>query len=133
MKKLLAFLFFLFLLLIAYWADTGTMPTFLKAIYDFPNADKLGHFVLYGFLAYLLTVAMPFQHVKILRWIIPLGVVLAASFATLEEISQLFFVNRTASLVDPVTGYAGIFSATLFVPCLRGACISDFGSSDVES
>ena len=127
MKKLLALFFFLFILLVAYWANTNSMPEFLKAATEFPYSYKLGHFVLYGILAYLLTVAMPFRRVTVLRWSIPLGVVLAAAFATLEEISQLFFITRSASFIDLFSGYSGIMAALIFIPCLRGACITNTG------
>jgi len=123
MKKLLAFAFFWFLLLVAYWADTDSMPKIISAMIEIPYGDKIGHFVLYGILAYLLTVAMPFRRVKILRWSLPLGLVLAAGFASLEEASQLFFVNRTASLVDLFSGYSGILAAVFLIPCMRRACV----------
>lgn len=122
MKKLLAAAFFLFLLLVAYWADTDSMPKILGAMLEIPYGDKIGHFVLYGILAYLLTVAMPFRRVKILRWNLPLGLVLAAGFASLEEISQLFFANRTASFIDLFSGYSGILAAVILIPCMRRAC-----------
>ncbi len=123
MKKLLAVAFFLFLLVVAYWADTDSMPKVLGAMTEFPYGDKIGHFVLYGILAYLLTVAMPFRRVNILRWSLPLGLVLAAGFATLEEVSQLFFAARTASLTDLFSGYSGIVAAVVLIPCMRGTCV----------
>lgn len=132
MKKLLAVAFFLFLLLVACWADTDSMPKFLSAMTEFPYGDKIGHFVLYGILAYLLTIAMPFRRVKILHWSIPLGLVLAAGFATLEEVSQLFFIARTASWKDLASGLAGIAAATVFIPCLRGACLPISTPSDFQ-
>jgi len=125
MKKLIAMLFFLFMLLVAYWANTNRMPELLKVAMEFPYSDKLGHFILYGILAYLLTVAMPFRWVKILRWNFPLGAVLAVVFATLEEISQLFFVTRSASFVDLFSGYSGIMAAMICIPCLRNAYITN--------
>jgi VanZ family protein len=131
MKKFFAITFFLFLLLVAYWADTDSMPKILSALTEFPYGDKIGHFILYGILAYLLTVAMPFRRVKILRWSLPLGLVLAAGFASLEEISQLFFVNRTASFVDLFSGYIGIAAAAVIIPCLRGACLPVSEPSDL--
>ena len=132
MKKLLAISFFCFLLLVAYWADTDSMPKIISAIVEIPYGDKIGHFVLYGILAYLLTVAMPFRRVEILRWSLPLGLVLAAGFATLEEITQIFFAARTASWKDLVSGYAGIAAATVFIPCLRGACLPISAPSDLQ-
>lgn len=114
MKKLIAFLFVLFILVIAYWADTDSMPEVIKALIRFPNGDRLGHFVLYGLLAFLLAWAFP-KRSWLLRqrgWF-PVGSLVAVVGAALEEISQLFFVNRTADLVDLGCGLLGILFATL--------------------
>ena len=121
MKKLLAVGFFLFLLMVAYWADTGTMPGWIVAITRFPNSDRVGHLVLYATLAYLLTVAFPFRRVKLWRWSIPLGVVIAIAFASLEEFSQLFIPGRTADFIDLGAGYLGIYLST-WIPCMRSGC-----------
>lgn len=121
MRKVLALAFFALLLLIAYWADTGSMPDALKVIYNFPNGDRLGHFVLYGVLAYLLTLAFPFRRYQVGGWMVPLGVLLALGLSTLEEASQLFIATRTPDLVDLAAGYLGIFASTR-IPCMGAAC-----------
>ncbi len=114
MKKLLAFVYIAFLLAIAYWADTGSMPEVLKVIYRFPNGDRVAHFILYGLLAFLLNWAFPVRGLRLFgRWRIPIGSLVALAGAILEEISQLFFVNRTADLVDLGCGMLGILVATL--------------------
>lgn len=121
MRKVLALAFFAFLMGVAYWANTGSMPALLKAIYAFPNGDRIGHFVLYGLLAYLLTAAFPFWRCKALGWMVPGGALLALGLATLEEASQLFMAARTPDLVDLAAGYLGIFASTL-IPCMGAAC-----------
>lgn len=113
MRKLGALAFFIFLLAVAYWADSGTMPAPLKFVSAFPNGDRLGHFVLYGILAYLVSAAFPSRWVRVRAWRLPLGAVLAACLATLEEISQIFIPARTPDLVDLAAGYLGILVATL--------------------
>ncbi len=120
MRKILALVFFAFLLLIAYWADTGRMPAVLKALYAYPNGDRLGHFILYGLLAYLLVFAFPFAQVRVGRWVMPLGIVLALGVATLEEASQLLIISRTPDLVDLAAGYLGIYAST-WIPCAGAA------------
>lgn len=122
MRKGLALFFFIFLLFVAYWADTGTMPDILKTAYAFPNGDRLGHVVLYGMLAYLLTVAFPYRRVRVGAWSFSLGVVLALGMATLEEFSQLFIVTRTPDLIDLIAGYLGIYLST-WIPCMGGVCV----------
>jgi VanZ family protein len=113
LKKVAALAFFLFLLTVAYWADSGTMPHLLKLVYAFPNGDRLGHFVLYGILAYLVSAAFPTRRVRIGTWHLPLGVVIALALATVEEFSQIFIPTRTADPIDLAAGYLGIFVAAL--------------------
>jgi VanZ family protein len=109
-KRLAALAFFIFLLAVAYWADSGTMPAPLKFVSAFPNGDRLGHFVLYGILAYLVSAAFPS------RWVRSAAAASARRpaglLATLEEISQIFIPARTPDLVDLAAGYLGILVAT---------------------
>jgi VanZ family protein len=133
-RKLLALAFFVFLLAVAYWADSGTMPAPLKFVSAFPNGDRVGHFVLYGILAYLVSAAFPSRWVRVGAWRLPLGAVLAAAMATLEELSQIFIPARTPDLVDSAAGYLGIFVSTLifkrqFAPKSPGTAE---GTSDVD-
>jgi polysaccharide biosynthesis protein VpsQ len=112
LRKLFALLFLLFLILVAYWADSATMPSLLKAIYRFPNGDRVGHVVLYGILAFLLNLALSGRRLTLGRISLPLGSFLAAGFAVLEELSQFFFPARTPDLVDLTCGWLGIALAT---------------------
>lgn len=121
MRKILALSFFIFLLFVAYWADTGTMPQFLRVVSAFPNGDRVGHIVLYGALAYLVSYAFPFKRVRFWRWNVRLGVVVAVAFAVLEEFSQLFIPERTADLVDLAAGMLGIYLST-WIPCMGDGC-----------
>ena len=89
------------------------MPDLFKAIYIFPNGDRVGHAVLYGLLTFLLKNAWPEKKVQVGRWVIPLGTALALIGATLEELSQFFFPNRTPDIIDLSCGFAGILIATV--------------------
>lgn len=89
------------------------MPEVLKLIYRFPNGDRVAHFILYGLLAFLLNWAFPRHGLRIRKWWIPLGSLVALAGAILEEGSQLIFVNRTADLVDLGCGFLGILFVTL--------------------
>lgn len=112
MRKLPVLLFVIFLLMVAYWADSATMPSLLKAVYRFPNGDRLGHVVLYGILALLLNLALPGRRIHVGPVSLPLGSFLAAAFALLEELSQFFFPVRTPDLVDLTCGWLGIALGT---------------------
>lgn len=121
MKKFLPLAFLAFMGLVIVWADTNTMPAFLRRMYVFPFGDKVGHFVIYAIFAYLLTWAMPFRRLKLGLFSLPLGIVIAVAFATLEEASQLFVARRTPDLLDLLMGYLGIYAST-WIPCMRGHC-----------
>ena len=125
MKKFLLLAFLAFMMLGIFWANTNTMPDFLdRILYGLPLGDKIGHFIIYGILAYLLTWAMPFRRISIGRFSLPLGLVLAIGFATLEEFSQLFVERRTPGWLDLFSGYLGVYAST-WIPCMRDNCKQD--------
>ncbi len=97
----LALLALLSLFLIVRAADAGQMPAFISRLYNFNNGDKLGHFLLMGTVAFLVTLAMPG------RWRVR-GLFILAGLLTLEEFSQLFFQTRTFSLLDLACSLAGV-------------------------
>jgi hypothetical protein len=49
--KWLALVFSVFILAVIVGADMGTLLHAIRALYDFPNGDKVGHFVLFGLLS----------------------------------------------------------------------------------
>jgi VanZ family protein len=105
--KILALLFFIFILIIIVGADNGTLSTVLHGIYDFPGADKIGHVGLYGVMSFLLARAFP-QPFKLRRISIPVSVIALLIFATVEEYTQQFFSTRTADLIDLTCSFLGI-------------------------
>ena len=106
MKKL-TILFAAFLLVIIILADTGSLG-FLAFLYNFPYGDKAGHFILYGILSFLLnlTFLRSRPHSTSKRVAVSVTLILALAIG-LEEFSQQFFSDRTASLVDLMFSYAG--------------------------
>lgn len=112
MKKtrIATLIFFLFICLVIVGADTGKIPHWLSQVYHFPNGDKVGHFVLYGVMAFLMNISFP-------KWIfhagsltLPGGSLLFAVFSILEEISQAFFASRSSSLLDVIFSLLGILA-----------------------
>ena len=78
--KVAALLFFLFLLFVIWSADTGDMPPLFRAMYDFPNGDRVGHVVLYGILSFLLTLAFP-RAVQLFRFSLPISIIALLLFS----------------------------------------------------
>ena len=58
MMKWLAILFGILVVVIIVLADAGTLPRYLGPFYDFPNGDKVGHFLLYGILVFLINLTL---------------------------------------------------------------------------
>lgn len=107
--KFISVLFFIFILAIIILADNGSLPPFIRAIYDFQNGDKLGHFILFGLLNFFITYtflsALP---PKPRSWVtLSVGLTLALAIA-LEEYSQRYFSTRTFDLIDLLASYLGL-------------------------
>lgn len=109
MMKYIAILFSIFILVIIILADQGSIPDFIKVIYDFPNGDKLGHFILFGLLNFFITLAvlraLPLQRPK--RVALSIGLILVLLIGV-EEYSQKLFEKRTFDLIDLSASYIGL-------------------------
>ena len=103
--------FLLFMLAVVVAADTDTIPNIVRDIYRFPGGDKLGHFVLYGILAYLLARAFP-RTVYLELFSVPFVILILIPITALEELSQSLFAQRTASIADLAASLFGILLAT---------------------
>ncbi len=107
--KYISILFFIFIVAIIILADNGSLPPFIRPIYDFPNGDKLGHFILYGLLNFFITYtflsALPS---KPRSWVtLSVGLTLAFGIA-LEEYTQRYFSTRTFDLIDLLASFLGV-------------------------
>jgi VanZ family protein len=108
--KYISVLFLVFIIAIIVLVDNGSLPHWIRVIYDFPNGDKLGHFILYGLLDFFITRAVFLSFPSKPRgWVtLSIGLTLAV-FVDLEEWSQQFFPTRTFDLVDLMASYLGLF------------------------
>ncbi len=112
-------------ILIVVAADTG-LPGFVHRLHEFPLADKLGHFALYGMLNLLTSMAVCQDHPNWgRRRVIAVCAGLLTLVAGIEEWSQLHIPSRTFSLWDLAAGIAGITTGALFAA--RASC--SFGRS----
>jgi VanZ family protein len=105
MVKIAAFLFLLLLGFVFLAADMNALPAGIRALYRFPRGDLVGHFVLYGGLAFLFAAAYPRRIPRArLAW----TSVLAMCLALAEELSQYAFPGRTPSVLDVACGLLGV-------------------------
>ena len=105
----LTVLFSLVLLAIVVAANTGMMPGFLYEIYTFPYGDKAGHFILTGLLSLLVNLSLRCRKTRLASRDFLLGSLLVGAVVTIEELSQVFFPTRNASLTDLLSSYLGIW------------------------
>jgi VanZ family protein len=107
--KYISSIFLIFIVAVIILADNGSLPHSIRAIYDFPNGDKVGHFILFGLLSFFIIRAFlsSFPSKPRGRVALSIGLILAL-FIALEEWSQQFFSTRTFDLVDLLASYAGV-------------------------
>ena len=107
--KYIAALFTIFIIVVIVLADRDAIPPFIKALYDFENGDKFGHFILYGLLNFFVTLAiiraLPNRNSS--RVALSVGLILALIVAA-EEFSQQFFSARTFDLIDLAASFVGL-------------------------
>ena len=106
-------LFFLFICSVIIMADSNSDSFIFDFVRALPYGDKLGHILLYGALTALMVVALKFKTISILKMKVQLGSILVLSFAFIEEITQLFQVNRTFDLNDIVSDVIGVVVFTV--------------------
>ena len=107
--KYISVFFLIFIISVIVLADNGSLPHSIRAIYDFPNGDKLGHFILFGLLNFFITRAyLTSFPSKPRTWAVLSIDLILAVFIGFEEWSQKFFPNRTSDIVDLLASYAGL-------------------------
>lgn len=114
MKRWLpALLFFLFICSVIIMADNNSDSILFDFVRALPYGDKLGHILLYGALTTLMVIALKFKTISIHKKKVQLGSILVLGFAFIEEITQLFLVNRTFDLNDIVSDVIGVVVFTV--------------------
>lgn len=110
LMKYAAIAFSIFIIVVVILADQDAIPPAIRALYDFPYGDKLGHLILFGLLNFFLTRAFLSRFpLRPQRVAISVGLLLALIIAA-EEFSQQYFSARTFDLVDLAASYVGVFA-----------------------
>jgi VanZ family protein len=114
LMKYIAIAFTVFIIAVIILADRNALPPAIKGIYDFPNGDKVGHFILFGLLNYFITRAFLSSHLSKSRgWVtLSIGFILTLLIAA-EEYSQKEFPSRTFDLIDLSASYLGLLAGGL--------------------
>ena len=101
-------LFFLFLLVIIYHANTGTRFIVFDWVQWVPLKDKVGHFVLLGCLTILANMGFEFREFSFKKRNLFVGTIAVIGFALIEEFSQIFIKLRSFELADLLADGLGI-------------------------
>lgn len=96
-------------------ANSGSHNAVFKWIAALPYGDKIGHFLLFGSLAFFLSLALKRASFRLFRNRVYWGCALVLGFALTEEASQHFLPTRTLDIWDFAADTAGIFSAAVFI------------------
>jgi VanZ family protein len=110
-----AFLFFLLLAWVIIQANLGNKLALFNLIALVPLGDKISHMVLWGFLSGLTIIAFKRKYIVYKTIEVPVGALVVFVLAALEEVSQLFFVNRNFDLFDLLADIIGIYLSVVIV------------------
>lgn len=120
--RYLAAAFTLLMILIVVLADLDALPGLFSIIYIVPHGDSIVHFILMGILSFILHLAFATKRVTPLR--LSRTALIMLAIVTLEECSQLFFANRSFSLLDLSADIAGILlMAELGIRVRKGVAV----------
>jgi hypothetical protein len=97
------------------------IPTQLKSI---PYYDSIGHFMLFGILAFSLDQALKGRMIRIMGVTLPIGSTIIAVYAIIDESLQYYSTVRTFDPRDLACSLLGIMTL-----CAAGKCFMKNGAS----
>ena len=92
--------------LVTEMAYLGILPLY---VVQWPYADKVFHFLLFGAIVFWLNLWFRGRYVAIGKWSIPLAILLPLAIVAMEEGAQSFSPLRTADITDFAFDLAGMF------------------------
>jgi len=101
--------FILFLMWVILMADSGGARWLFEFVRHIPAGDKVGHFVLYGILSFLVNYVCSCAEFRFGNLRLKKGSVLIMIPVIVEEFTQLFFKTRSFDVLDLVAGALGIW------------------------
>lgn len=114
-------LFGAFIVWIIFMADSGRDSVFFRFARSLPLGDKLGHFFLYGLLAFGLNLSLRHRCFRLIGLSLPLGASFLLLVVVAEEFSQAFIPSRTLDAGDLLADVLGVslFGWLSFRPVFR--------------
>lgn len=106
--KIVLVAFVAFLVALVALADSGHGQPLFQLAKKIPAGDKLGHFVLFGTLSFLVNLILRAVEIRWWKFTVLKGSAIVISLVTLEECSQLFFRSRSFDLGDLAADLLGI-------------------------
>ena len=105
-------IFFVFILWVIYLANTGQHNGLFKLTTAIPYGDKIGHFFLFGLLAFLANLSVKCRCFSFGKFSVYWGSFIVLVFVSVEELSQHFLPTRTLDIYDYGADIIGISCAT---------------------
>lgn len=107
--KIALFAFALFMVGLVALADSGHGSQFFRMANRVPAGDKIGHFLLFGTLSFLVNLVLRAVEIQFGRICVLKGSSAVLFVATLEELSQLFMRSRSFDFADLAADILGIW------------------------
>ena len=107
--RIVLVVFVAFLAALVALADSGHGQQFFLLARKVPAGDKVGHFVLFGTLSFLVNLVLRAPEIRLWRITFLKGSAIVGIIVTLEEFSQLFFRSRSFDLGDLTADLLGIW------------------------
>ncbi len=108
MRYLPLILFFSFICWIIFDANMGDSNILIELVEDVPYGDKMGHFLLYGILAFILNLTLDLKTIKYGGTELLMGSVIVLAFTVVEEFTQIPLRERNFELLDLSSNVLGI-------------------------
>jgi len=106
--RLLTIIYVGLILTLIFMVDQGKYVEFFMFIHQIPFADKIGHFILIGLLAFSINLSLQCSTITLMKRQILKGSFIVFIFITLEEGSQYFIASRQFDIGDLLANYLGI-------------------------
>ena len=108
-------LFAFFIGWVIYLADTGQKSIFFDLVKIIPFGDKIGHFLLFGFLTLGPIIVFKLRGMRIGKINVLYGAIVIFCVVVIEELSQKYVPGRTFDISDIMASLAGIVAFS-FMP-----------------